>query len=89
MLLVLGRRRPLLPQRGKCIDAASGTRDAKGPSRCSQSDPCAPATTVVDSDTEARPVLTELQQLQLQLKQAHWNVSGTLFYPLHLLLQEH
>ena len=33
--------------------------------------------------------LTELQQLQLQLKQAHWNVSGTLFYPLHLLLQEH
>lgn len=33
--------------------------------------------------------LTELQQLQLQTKQAHWNVSGTLFYPLHELLQEH
>lgn len=33
--------------------------------------------------------LTELQQLQLQTKQAHWNVSGTLFYPLHLLLQDH
>lgn len=33
--------------------------------------------------------LTELQQLQLQTKQAHWNVSGTLFYPLHGLLQEH
>lgn len=33
--------------------------------------------------------LTELQQLSLQLKQAHWNVSGTLYYPLHLLLQEH
>jgi starvation-inducible DNA-binding protein len=33
--------------------------------------------------------LTELQQLQLQTKQAHWNVSGTLHYPLHLLLQEH
>ena len=33
--------------------------------------------------------LTELQQLQLQLKQAHWNVSGTLFYTLHKLLQEH
>lgn len=33
--------------------------------------------------------LTELQQLQLQLKQAHWNVSGTLFYTLHELLQEH
>ena len=33
--------------------------------------------------------LTELQQLQLQLKQSHWNVSGTLFYPLHLLFQEH
>ncbi len=33
--------------------------------------------------------LTELQQLQLQIKQAHWNVSGTLWYPLHLLLQEH
>lgn len=33
--------------------------------------------------------LTELQQLQLQLKQAHWNVSGTLFYTLHGLLQEH
>ena len=33
--------------------------------------------------------LTELQQLQLQLKQSHWNVSGTLWYTLHLLLQEH
>jgi len=33
--------------------------------------------------------LTELQQLQLQTKQAHWNVSGTLWYPLHLLLQAH
>ncbi len=33
--------------------------------------------------------LTELQQLQLQLKQSHWNVSGTMFYPLHLLFQEH
>ena len=33
--------------------------------------------------------LTELQQLQLQTKQAHWNVSGTLFYPMHELLQEH
>lgn len=33
--------------------------------------------------------LTELQALQLETKQAHWNVSGTLFYPLHALLQEH
>ncbi len=33
--------------------------------------------------------LIELQQLQLQTKQAHWNVSGTLFYPLHELLQDH
>ncbi len=33
--------------------------------------------------------LTELQQLQLQTKQAHWNVSGTLFYSLHELLQDH
>ncbi|EZP52824.1 MULTISPECIES: Dps family protein [Sphingomonas] len=33
--------------------------------------------------------LTELQQLQLQTKQAHWNVSGTLYYPLHELLQDH
>ena len=33
--------------------------------------------------------LTELQALQLQVKQAHWNVSGTLFYTLHELLQEH
>ena len=33
--------------------------------------------------------LTELQQLQLQIKQAHWNVSGTLWYPLHELLQDH
>ena len=33
--------------------------------------------------------LTELQQLQLQTKQAHRNASGTLYYPLHLLLQEH
>lgn len=34
-------------------------------------------------------VLTELQQLQLQLKQAHWNVSGSEFYQLHIMLQEH
>jgi starvation-inducible DNA-binding protein len=34
-------------------------------------------------------VLIELQQLQLQTKQAHWNVSGTLFHPLHIMLQEH
>ena len=33
--------------------------------------------------------LTELQQLQLQTKQAHWNVSGTLFWSLHKELQEH
>ena len=33
--------------------------------------------------------LTELQQLQLELKQSHWNVSGTLWYTLHELLQEH
>ena len=33
--------------------------------------------------------LTELQQIQLQLKQSHWNVSGTLWYTLHELLQEH
>ncbi len=33
--------------------------------------------------------LTHLQQVQLQLKQSHWNVSGTLFYTLHILLQEH
>ncbi len=33
--------------------------------------------------------LTELQALQLQTKQAHWNVSGTLWYTLHGLLQDH
>ena len=33
--------------------------------------------------------LSELQALQLQTKQAHWNVSGTLFYTLHELLQDH
>jgi starvation-inducible DNA-binding protein len=33
--------------------------------------------------------LVELQQLQLQTKQAHWNVSGTLFHPLHIMLQEY
>lgn len=39
--------------------------------------------------TALQQTLTELQQLQLQTKQAHWNASGTLYYPLHLLLQEH
>jgi len=33
--------------------------------------------------------LTELQALQLQTKQAHWNVSGTLWYTLHEILQDH
>lgn len=33
--------------------------------------------------------LTELQQLELQLKEAHWNVSGAEFYQLHIALQKH
>ena len=33
--------------------------------------------------------LTELQQLQLQVKQAHWNVSGAGFWQIHAMLQEH
>ena len=33
--------------------------------------------------------LTELQQLQLQVKEAHWNVSGPEFYQIHEMLQEH
>lgn len=33
--------------------------------------------------------LVELQALQLQTKQAHWNVSGTLFWPLHEMLDAH
>ena len=37
----------------------------------------------------AQRVLIELQQLVSQTKQAHWNVSGTLWYVLHGLLQEH
>lgn len=41
------------------------------------------------SITALQQTLTELQQLQLQTKQAHWNVSGTLYYPLHELLQDH
>lgn len=32
--------------------------------------------------------LTALQQLELQIKQAQWNVSGTLFFPLHRMLGE-
>jgi starvation-inducible DNA-binding protein len=32
--------------------------------------------------------LTALQQLELQIKQAQWNVSGTLFLPLHRALAE-
>lgn len=32
--------------------------------------------------------LTALQQLELQIKQAQWNVSGTLFYPLHHMLAD-
>lgn len=32
--------------------------------------------------------LVGLKQLGMQVKQAHWNVSGTLFYPLHIQLQE-
>ena len=33
--------------------------------------------------------LTELQQLQLQTKQIHWNVSGPEFYQIHLMMQLH
>lgn len=33
--------------------------------------------------------LVELQALQLQTKQAHWNVSGTLYWPLHQMLDAH
>ena len=33
--------------------------------------------------------LIELQALQLQTKQAHWNVSGTLYWPLHEMLDAH
>ncbi len=43
----------------------------------------------VASTKALQATLTELQQLSLQTKQAHWNVSGTLYYPLHELLQEH
>jgi len=41
------------------------------------------------SVTALQQTLIELQQLQLQTKQAHWNVSGTLFHPLHEMLQDH
>ncbi len=34
-------------------------------------------------------ILTELQQLELQVKEAHWNVSGSEFYQLHIELQHH
>jgi starvation-inducible DNA-binding protein len=34
-------------------------------------------------------VLTELQQLELQIKEAHWNVSGSEFYQLHIEFQNH
>ncbi len=33
--------------------------------------------------------LTELQQLQLEVKEAHWNVSGVGFWEIHEMLQEH
>ena len=33
--------------------------------------------------------LVELQALQLQTRQAHWNVSGTLYWPLHEMLDAH
>ncbi len=51
-----------------------------------------PASATGDQQASIRALqstLTELQQLALQTKQAHWNVSGTLFYSLHTELQEH
>src|SRR5437879_13371434 len=37
---------------------------------------------------ELQPLLVELTDLGLTAKQAHWNVTGPLFRPLHLQLDE-
>lgn len=43
----------------------------------------------VKSANALQATLVELQALQLQTRQAHWNVSGALYWPLHQMLDEH
>lgn len=45
--------------------------------------------TATKSARALQATLLELQALQLQTKQAHWNVSGTLYWPLHQMLDAH
>ncbi|WP_161883168.1 Dps family protein [Deinococcus alpinitundrae] len=74
---------------GSALAGGAGAQSTKLPVNQFSTLPKSGTDDLAKSARALQSTLTELQALQLQTKQAHWNVSGTLFYPIHLMLQEH